>query len=91
MAENNKTSAGAEKQKKQKKPNMFVRMGTRVHRWFREMRSELKKVVWPTPNQVTNNSWIVIVAVLAVGLIIAGLDWLMYTVINALAGVTGGI
>ena len=25
-------------------------------RWFREMRSELKKVVWPTPQKVAKNT-----------------------------------
>lgn len=25
-------------------------------RWFREMRSELKKVVWPTPAKVAKNT-----------------------------------
>ena len=25
-------------------------------RWFREMRSELKKVVWPTPTKVVKNT-----------------------------------
>ena len=29
-------------------------------RWFREMRSELKKVVWPTPNKVAKNTGTVI-------------------------------
>ncbi len=29
--------------------------------WFREMRSELKKVVWPTWAQVYKNTWIVLV------------------------------
>ena len=29
--------------------------------WFREMRSELKKVVWPTWTQVYKNTWIVLV------------------------------
>ena len=29
-------------------------------RWFREMRSELKKVVWPTPQKVAQNTGTVI-------------------------------
>ena len=29
-------------------------------RWFREMRSELKKVVWPTPEKVAKNTGTVI-------------------------------
>ena len=38
-----------------KKPNIFVRMGTGLSRWFREMKSELKKVVWPSGKQLVNN------------------------------------
>ena len=30
----------------------------RVAKWFREMKSELKKVVWPTPKQIVKNSGI---------------------------------
>ena len=47
----------------------------RIKSWFREMRSELKKVVWPTPKQVLNNSIIVAVAVLVIGTLIALYDW----------------
>ena len=42
--------------------------------WLREMRSELKKVVWPTPKQVVNNSLIVVAAVIVVGAVIAVFD-----------------
>ena len=47
--------------------------GKRVAKWGRELKSELKKVVWPTKKQVINNSTIVlvVVAVLTVTL------WLM--------------
>ena len=47
----------------------------RIKLWFREMRSELKKVVWPTPKQVLNNTWIVAVAVVVIGALIAVYDW----------------
>jgi len=33
-----------------------VKGSNRIARWFREMRSELKKVVWPTPKQIANNT-----------------------------------
>lgn len=35
----------------------------RLAKWFREMKSELKKVVWPTPKQISNNTLIVLVVV----------------------------
>ena len=44
------TAAAKDKpaKEKAKKPNAFVRGWKRVTRYFREMKSELKKVVWPT-------------------------------------------
>ena len=39
-------------------------------KWFREMRSELKKVVWPTKSQMINNTLIVLACVLVVGIFI---------------------
>ena len=40
-------------------------------KWFREMRSELKKVVWPSSNTVTKN----VLTVLAVSLAIGACIW----------------
>lgn len=42
------------------KPTEKKKRSNRIVRWFREMRSELKKVVWPTPKQVANNSLVVL-------------------------------
>ena len=56
----------------------------RIARYFREMKSELKKVVWPTFKQVKNNTGIVIVALILVGVIIAVLDFLFQFLVNAL-------
>ena len=36
-------------------------------RWFREMRSELKKVVWPTPQKVAKNTGTVVLYTLLIG------------------------
>ena len=53
-----------------KKENFFARTGKRISRWFREMKSELKKVVWPTRSQMINNTLIVLACVLVVGICI---------------------
>ena len=50
-----------------KKANWIVRSWRAICRYFRELRSELKKVVWSTPKQVAKNTLIVIVCVLVVG------------------------
>ena len=50
-----------------KKANWFKRFFGGIARYFRELRSELKKVVWPTPKQVLKNTLIVVVCILVVG------------------------
>ena len=61
-----------------KKENWFKRTWGKVCRYFRELKSELKKVVWPTPKQVAKNTLIVVCCVLAVGVFI----WLFDAVAN---------
>ena len=53
-----------------KKENWFKRTWGKVCKYFRELRSELKKVVWPTPQQVLKNTLIVGACVLVVGCVI---------------------
>ena len=53
-----------------KKENWFKRTWGSIRRYFRELRSELKKVVWPTPQQVLKNTLIVGACVLVVGVFI---------------------
>ena len=54
-----------------RKGNFFAR----IARWFREMKSELKKVVWPNKSQMVNNTIIVLVCVLIVGIFIWVFDF----------------
>ena len=53
-----------------KKANWFSRTFGKVAKYFRELRSELKKVVWPTPKQVLKNTLVVVCCVIAVGVFI---------------------
>ena len=62
------------------KPGFFQRIG----RWFREMKSELKKVVWPTKSQMINNTVIVLVCVLIVGIFIWVFDAVGGVVVNGI-------
>ncbi len=55
---------------KAKKPGI----GTRISKWFRELKSECKKIVWPTRQQTINNTLVVVGCVLVVGVIIWVLD-----------------
>lgn len=73
------------KSKKAEKVGFFQR----VSRWFREMKSELKKVVWPTSKQTLNNTLIVIACVIIIGAFIWTFDWLAAMVIDALLNFFG--
>ena len=67
-----------------KKENIFVRAGKRISRWLREMKSELRKVVWPTKSQMINNTVIVLVSVLIVGIFIWVFDAVGGVVVNGI-------
>ncbi len=56
----------------QSKPNFFARIGN----YFKEVKIELKKVVWPTFTKIRQNTSIVLIYVLIIGLVIWGLDML---------------
>ena len=56
---------------KAQKPNVFVRAGRAIAQWFRSLKSELKKVVWPTPKQTFNNTCVVFATLIIVGAVIS--------------------
>ena len=74
-----------------KKKNWFARAWGAICRYFRELRSELKKVVWPTPQQVLKNTLIVIVCVLVVGVFIWVFDFVARIGIDALIDLAKGL
>ncbi len=67
-----------------KKENWFKRAWAATCKYFRELRSELKKVVWPTPNQVLKNTLIVAGSVLVLGVFIWLFDYAAQVGITAL-------
>ena len=69
-----------------KKENWFKRTWSKTKRFFRELRSALKKVVWPTPQQVLKNAAIVCGCVLVVGVFIWLFDFVAGIGIGALLG-----
>ena len=70
----------------EKKANWFTRTWGHICRYFRELRSELKKVVWSSPKQVAKNTVIVLVCVLVVGVFIWVFDFVARFGIDALIG-----
>ena len=73
-----------------KKENFFVRAGKRISRWFREMRSELKKVVWPSKSQMVNNTLGVIACVIVVGIFIWVFDFVALQIVQGIINLVRG-
>ena len=60
-----------------------VNLAKRIGRFFKDMRGETKKIVWPTRKQVINNTIVVLVMMLIVGIFIWGVDAIMSLLVNA--------
>ena len=45
--------------------------------FFKGVKSELKKVVWPTKKQLINNTMLVVVLVVALAVIVLGFDMIL--------------
>ena len=90
MAEEKKVNAAPTKavtavKKDDTKPGFFKRIG----KWFREMRSELKKVMWPSSSQLTKNSLVSVVVMLASSVVIWGFDTLATKLVQILIKLPG--
>ena len=68
MAEPNQKPA--EKKPAEKKPGVFARL----KKYFRDTKSEVKKVACPTKQQTINNTGVVIACIVVVGAFIGVLD-----------------
>ncbi len=80
-AEEAPQKSAEKKVKKDKKPGLFKRMGT----FFKEYRSEMKKITWYPKNRVIHDTGIVVAALAIAGLVIGLLD-LLFTKLMLLVG-----
>ena len=69
-----------------KKENWFKRTWGKVRKYFRELRSELKKVVWPDGKTTAKNTGTVILCSLGVGVFIWVFDAVAVLAVNTLVG-----
>ena len=76
------TSSKAKKKPEKKKDGLIAR----ISRFAKELRSEIKKIVWPTKKQVLNNTCVVGVVMIAVGGFIWIIDWIFAFVRGLILG-----
>lgn len=76
-------SGSKDKQSKGKKQN-------RVARYFKELRSEVKKVVWPSGKTVLNNTGVVLIVMCISALAVTGIDTVFIKLLELLVSAASG-
>ena len=67
---------------KAEKQSFFARIG----KFFRDQKSEVKKIVWPSKKQVLNNTAIVLAAVVIFAVAVGVFDWAVGLIVRLLIG-----
>ncbi len=64
-----------------------VGFATRVKRFFKDTKAELKKVTWPTKEQLIHNTGVIIVFIILISVILSVLDLAFGKLFTLLAGI----
>lgn len=83
MADEKKTVKKEVTSKAEKKPNIFKRMGRGIAKFFKDLRAETKKIVWPGRKMVIKSTGVVLAAILVIGSGIWLLDYALSAGISA--------
>jgi preprotein translocase subunit SecE len=90
MAEENKKEKNvvkAEKKVKTKDGKEKMKLTDRIKKFFRDYKSEIKKIVWPTKDDVFQSTGVVLIAIIFVAIIVGVLDLVFGLGVNALSGI----
>ncbi len=83
MAEEKK-AAPQQKAVAVKKTTEKPKRSQRIKKWFRDMKSELKKVVWPTPKQTAKNTGVALVVIVVCAIVLWAFDQVAQQTVRAL-------
>ena len=61
----------------------------KVAKWWREMKSELKKVVWPSSKQTVNNTAVALVVMAVSAIVIWGFDEIAQLIVKTVINIAG--
>lgn len=78
MAKEKKTEAG-----------WFKRAWNGLKKWFREMKSELKKVVWPSKKATMKNVLVAVTVMVVSGIVIWAFDQVAMLIVQTLMKIGG--
>jgi len=60
--------------KQEKKIKQAKESSKKISKWFRDCKGEMKKVIWPSKQQLINNTWAVLCMVIISVIFISALD-----------------
>ena len=90
MAEEKKTNAAPAKAATAvKKDDTELGFFQKIGKWFREMKSELKKVVWPSRKQVMKNTLVAVTVMVVSGIVLWAFDQVAMLVVQTLISIGG--
>ena len=61
----------------------------KIGKWFREMKSELKKVVWPSKKTTTKNVLVAVTVMVVSGIVIWAFDQIAMLIVQTLMKIGG--
>ena len=90
MAEETKKNKPVKPVKLDKSGKEKIKLVDRIKKFFRDYKSEMKKIVWPTRAQVIQNTGVVVFCIMVIAVIVGVLDLAFGTgIINLLGGIRG--
>ena len=75
--------------KKEKNPNIFVRIFKRIAKFFKDVVGEMKKVSWTPKSELAKNTRLVLVTIVAFGVAIALVDFCSSRILFSIADLIG--
>ena len=90
MAKDKKDAELAVSEKKEKKgkdKESSKKQQGKIAKWFKDLKMELKKVVWPTPKQTLKGSAVAIVMMVVCAIVLWGFDSAAQAVVKALINI----
>ena len=56
----------------------------KIRKWFKDLKIEVKKVVWPTKKTVLNNTSVVLSVIVAAAVFVGAIDQLFYAALRSI-------
>ncbi len=84
MAEEEEKSYSCQEHQRRQERREETWFFQRIGKWFRELKSELKKVVWPTPKQLATNTGVALFVMALAAVVLWGLtSWQVWSLTSS--------